>query len=147
MGVVGNRLDCRILIVEDNVVVGQSLKAVLEDAGAWVQWVQSDQAAYAAIEAGLDALDVLILDVDLGVGTTGFDIARHARRRRAEIGIIFSSGSPPDWVSAFGVENALFVPKPASESDLLTAIALVAKGRGGGGAKQIRPPLERPFML
>lgn len=121
----GEPLDCRVLIVEDNLAIGRGLKAALEEAGAWVVWAQTDQAAYTVLEAGLDVFDILLLDVDLGVGTTGFDIARFARGRRPDIGIIFSSGSPPDWVSSFGVPNALFVPKPTTQNDLLAAIALI----------------------
>lgn len=121
----GEPLDCRVLIVEDNLAIGRGLKAALEEAGAWVVWAQTDQAAYTVLEAGLDVFDILLLDVDLGVGTTGFDIARFARGRRPDIGIIFSSGSPPDWLSSFGVPNALFVPKPTTQNDLLAAIALI----------------------
>lgn len=143
MGSVVKLLDCRVLVVEDNYLIGRSLKTVLEDAGAVVTWTQRDDEAYAALDVGIDLFDVLLLDVDLGVGTTGFDIARYARRRRTDIGIIFSSGSPPDWVSSFGVENALFVPKPANQNGLIAAVAIVI----GQKTELSAQPTERPFML
>jgi CheY-like chemotaxis protein len=91
----------RVLIVEDQSLVGLALKESLQDAGADVVWVQSDRAAYTALQGNGLQFAVLILDVDLGHGTTGFDIARFARQRDPDVGVIFSSGSPPDWINTF----------------------------------------------
>ena len=113
----------RLLIVEDEPLIGLSLKDCLERAGHEVVWVQSDRAAYTALKGHGRAFDIVILDIDLGVGTTGFDIARTARRIFPDVGVIFSSGSPPDWLRSFGVDRALFLPKPCTESGLLTAVS------------------------
>lgn len=115
----------RILIVEDDRLIGMNLKDSLETAGAEVVWVRTDQAAYAALRAAGRRFDTLLLDIDLGQGTTGFDIARFARTRYPNVGVVFSSGSPPDWVKSFGVEGAVFVPKPCSEQALLTVLGLL----------------------
>jgi DNA-binding response OmpR family regulator len=117
----------RALIVEDEALIGMSMKECLERAGIQTVWVQTDKAAHIALNGQGDGFDALILDIDLGAGTTGFDIARYARKRFPEIGIVFSSGSPPDWLGAFGVEGALFLPKPSTEKGLLAALGAVAK--------------------
>jgi DNA-binding response OmpR family regulator len=119
----------RVLIVEDQPLVGLALKESLQDAGANVVWVRSDRAAYTALQGNGLPFDVLILDVDLGHGTTGFDIARFARQRDPDVGVIFSSGSPPDWINTFGVPGAMFVPKPCSADAMSSAVTLVAKDR------------------
>lgn len=118
-----------VLIVEDQALIGLGLKDCLETTGAHVVWVETDRAAYAALKSEGCRFDTLLLDIDLGEGTTGFDVARFARNQFPDIGVIFSSGSPPDWLKAFGVEGALFVPKPCSEATLLSAFELVGRQR------------------
>lgn len=119
----------RILIVEDERLIGMFLKDSLEEAGAHVVWAETDAAAYRALDTADRPFDVLVLDIDLGHGTTGFDIARHARVQAPDVGIIFSSGSPPDWLQAFGVPDALFVPKPCTEAAMLATITLLTEDR------------------
>lgn len=122
---VGSGSRRHVLIVEDEPLIGLDLKDCLERNGNNVMWVETDGAAYAALQANAHRFDTLILDIDLGKGTTGFDIARYARNRHPDIAIVFSSGSPPDWLNSFGVKGALFVPKPCTESALLTALDIV----------------------
>lgn len=119
----------QILIVEDEPLIGLGLKDCFERSGARVLWVKSDQAAYIALDARERTFDLLVLDVDLGRGTTGFDVARYARKLNETVGIIFSSGSPPDWLDTFGVEGAMFVPKPCTEASMLAAAEIVCSGR------------------
>lgn len=51
--------------------------------------------------------------------------------------MVFSSGSPPEWVQSFGVEGAVFVPKPCAEAALLVAVDAVAGGRAGSPAQEV----------
>jgi DNA-binding response OmpR family regulator len=111
----------RVLIVEDEPLIGLHLKDCFERAGIDTVWVQSDRAAYVALNGRGRPFDAAILDVDLGRGTTGFDVARHARSLTPEIGIVICSGSPPDWVHSFGVPDAIVLPKPCTEAGLLEA--------------------------
>ena len=117
-----------ILIVEDEPLIGMALKNCFERGGARVQWVKSDTAAQHALDTGDRPFDLLVLDVDLGPGSTGFDVARYARRLNEDVGIIFSSGSPPDWLDILGVAGAMFVPKPCTEAAMLTAAEIVCSG-------------------
>lgn len=118
-----HRLPGRVLIVEDEPLIGMSLRDCLERAGIETVWVQTDRAAYVALNGRGRGFEAAIMDVDLGHGTTGFDVARYARRRQPEIGIVFSSGSPPDWVPAYGVPDAVVLPKPCTELALLDALS------------------------
>ena len=123
-----------ILIVEDERLIGLALKDSFERSGAHVLWVSTDQAAYIALDAHAGAFDLLVLDVDLGHGTTGFDVARYARRLNQDVGVIISSGSPPDWVGTCGVSGAMFVPKPCTESAMLAAADMVCRTPHGARA-------------
>ena len=90
----------------------------------------TDRAAYAALDEQHFPFDILLLDVDLGEGTTGFDIARYGRGKNPHVGIIISSGSPPESLGSFSVEGAVFVPKPCNEATLLSALDDAASGGG-----------------
>lgn len=92
-------------------------------------WVETDKGAYAALRSRGERFDLLLLDVDLGEGTTGFDVARTARQLDPEVTVIFCSGNPPDWLDSFGVQNAFFLTKPFSEAALLQMIAVTRLGR------------------
>lgn len=120
------RLGGRKLIVEDEPLIGLSLKDSLERAGCEVVWVQTDRAAYVALGGHGRPFDTLLLDVDLGAGTTGFDVARFARSRFPDIAIVFSSGSPSEWLDSFGVQGAVYLPKPCTEAGLIEAMSAVA---------------------
>lgn len=112
----------RILIVEDEALIGMAMLQSVQDAGGDALWVQTDRAAYAALRGIGRSFDTIILDINLGEGTTGFDVARHARTVAPGVRIIFSSGSPASWVDDFGVPDALFLAKPCTEAKLLAAL-------------------------
>lgn len=118
----GRFADMRILLVEDEPLIGMMARTVLEEQGANVLWVQTDRDAYRAIEAEESALRVLITDINLREGTTGFDIARFARRRFPGLPVIYVSGEERGALSSFAVEQALFLYKPVPESVLVDAV-------------------------
>lgn len=102
----------RVLVVDDDPGL---LEMVLEDLrkyGFDVVGARSDRAAYKALESA-PAFDVLVVDIDLGLGTTGFDVARAARRRNPKARIIYMSGeaNAQSWV-AFGVPGSDYISKP-----------------------------------
>ncbi len=119
----------RKLIVEDERLIGLALKDCLQRAGCHVTWVETDGAAYDALGAGGPSFDTLILDVDLGPGTTGFDIARFARARFPDIGVVYSSGNPAEWLDNFGVAGAIYLSKPFTEWSLIAALERLAPAR------------------
>lgn len=114
----------RILLVEDEVLVGTIIGEWLSDNGANVAWARTDAEAYDILQSAIDEIDLLITDINLRFGTTGFDVARFARRLNPHIAVIYLSGdvpepaSTPDW----GVEGALFLAKPVLEGRLIEAI-------------------------
>jgi CheY-like chemotaxis protein len=62
-------------------------------------------------------LPVLVADINLGKGTTGFDVARRARQLNPDIKVIYITGQAAQ-VGKFGVEDAEMFPKPFSPVEL-----------------------------
>ena len=111
-----------ILVVEDDLAVSDLICDTLRDCGLDVQCVRTQEQAYARITS-FPVLDGLVLDVNLGRGATGFDIARFARQVFPDIAVVYVSGnSPPTAFKAFGVPDSEFVEKPFTPDELLDAV-------------------------
>jgi len=125
-----NLLDgLRVLIVEDEPLIGMSVEEAIRDAGGVPMHVENDRDAYAELEAGAATLGALVVDVNLGEGTTGFDVARFARRLNPALPVIYLSGGPEQWAAWFGVDDAAFLAKPVADTELIQSIARLA-GQG-----------------
>lgn len=108
----------RILVVEDDAGVADVVRALLGEEGFECVWVRTDTAAQDAILASPPPM-ALVLDVNLGLGTTGFDVARFGRQRHPDIPVIFMSGSVNEAsFKAFGVPHSHFLTKPFSLEEL-----------------------------
>jgi DNA-binding response OmpR family regulator len=112
----------RILVVDDEDAVCDLVSDILEDAGFEVHCVQSDRGAYAAL-AGVIRYSALVVDVNLGPGTTGFDVARFARQLRPTLPVLYVSGdSSEESLRAFGVPGSAFVMKPFGPDELAAQV-------------------------
>ncbi|WP_165842783.1 response regulator [Phenylobacterium deserti] len=65
----------RILLVEGEADVRELIVDAFEERHLDVRTAASDRAAYAVLDAEARAFDVLVADINLGEGTTGFDVA------------------------------------------------------------------------
>lgn len=115
-----------VLIVEDERPVCDLLSEMAEDAGFEAHCVQSDEEAYAALrERGADFV-CMIVDVNLGKGATGYDVARYARRIVPGLPVIYVSGQTTESShKANGVPGSLFVPKPFTADELMERISML----------------------
>jgi DNA-binding response OmpR family regulator len=117
----------RVLVVEDDFLIGVELAAVLSDAGATVvgpfQTVQSAQSAIAsAKDAGLAAA---ILDIRLGAESVA-PVARRLSERHVPF-VFYTGQSGSDPVSAEW-PNSRVVSKPALPATLVRAVAALIGG-------------------
>jgi CheY-like chemotaxis protein len=109
----------RVLVVEDDRRICELLSDVLEGEGLAPYCVQSDRAAYEVLKQG-QIFSCMVVDVNQGVGTNGFDVARYARQIDPQIPIVYVSGqASPASFAAFGVPGSLFLPKPFSPDELM----------------------------
>jgi DNA-binding response OmpR family regulator len=129
-----------VLVVEDDPRVGTMVREYLNGAGFDCAWVVSDRWAYDRLQAAAPFAG-LVLDINLGEGTTGFDIARFAREISAATAVVYISGEA-DLASctAFGVPDSRFLPKPFDLEALAATldeliVAQVPPPSGGGSSR------------
>lgn len=134
------RLLCRrILVVEDEPLIGMAIETALADTRAQVVWTQTDRSAYQILGAQGARFDPLIADINLREGTTGYDVARFARRVDPGLSVIYISGERPDALGAFGVDGAVYLTKPFREAALVSTAAGLIRAQSS-----IDCPMPRP---
>jgi len=112
-----------VLIVEDEREICGLITEMVEAEGFATRCVQHDEQAYNALRAG-EPFALMIVDVNLGSGHTGYDVARFARAIDPALPVVFVSGqSSPDSFKANGVPGSLFVPKPFTAGELMAEVA------------------------
>jgi DNA-binding response OmpR family regulator len=100
-----------VLLVEDEHDMAARLQGALAGAGFAVTVAHTDDEAHDCLERAGAAFAILVTDIDLGAGVTGFDIARRARQLNPGLTVIYLTGDAGD-LARFGVEGALLFPKP-----------------------------------
>jgi len=112
-----------VLVVEDDRALGELVCDALAARGLVAERVDSDIAAYRRIPL-LPTLAALIVDVNLGAATTGFDVARFARQVIPHIAVVFmSGGTQAAAFRAHGVPDSDFLQKPFRPGDLAGVLA------------------------
>lgn len=124
----------RILLVEDDALLGDALQAGLRQAGFAVDWLRDGSAADAALRAEPFAAVVL----DLGLPKlAGFELLRRLRARddRTPVLILTARDAVDDRVRGLDAGADDYVVKPTAIAELAARLrALVRRSQGGAGA-------------
>jgi two-component system, cell cycle response regulator CpdR len=113
----------RVLLVEDELLIRDLLQSALEDAGFEVADADSGAAAIDLLQRPSSQFAGVVTDVNLGSGTTGWDVARAARRADLRIAVVYmSGGSAHEW-AAEGVPDSAILAKPFAPAQLVVALA------------------------
>ena len=99
----------QLLVVEDDPFLGGMLTEVLNAAGHQVRLASTAQDAMAAFAEV--PCDIALLDIDLGSGPTGIDLAINLRSKNPSIGLIFLTQIPEPRFVGY---NSKVIPKNAS---------------------------------
>jgi CheY-like chemotaxis protein len=110
-----------VLLVEDETDVRDLIAEALEEGGLSVRCASDDRAAYAMLAAEPRSFSVLIADINLGEGTTGFDVARRARALNPDMQVVYITGHAAH-VERFGVEGGELVTKPFTPREVLDRV-------------------------
>lgn len=114
--------EATVLVVEDEPLIRAQLSQILQDEGFLPHCVQWDIEAYTALKTHTE-LTGLITDINLGFGTTGFDVARFARTLHPDLSVIYMSGdAEEEQLCAFGVPGSRFIAKPFTEPQMVELI-------------------------
>ncbi|ACG79031.1 FOG: CheY-like receiver [Phenylobacterium zucineum HLK1] len=115
----------RILVVDDDEQLCELVTDILEDAGYEAHCIHNDRGAFSAL-SGVMAYAALVVDVNLGPGVTGFDVARFARQMRPTLPVLYVSGDSSEAsFRAFGVPGSAFVEKPFPADELVRRLRLI----------------------
>ncbi len=115
-----------ILVVEDHALVAMELEAIIEEAGhVAAGWATNFQEACDLIVALGKVPDLAFVDVDLGDGPSGVDVA--ATLRGHDVGVIFMTANAKrlaeDMHGAIGT-----MAKPYSSNAVLAALTYLLDG-------------------
>jgi CheY-like chemotaxis protein len=112
-----------VLIAEDEAEIRSILEIAFEDGRFDVVLVATGEQAIEALDAQGEALRAVVTDIKLGGSTSGWDVARHARELKADMPVVYMTGSEgKDWPS-LGVPNSILISKPFAPSQVLTAVS------------------------
>jgi CheY-like chemotaxis protein len=112
----------RALVVDDEDHVCELISDMLGEIGFELDCVRSDRDAYRRLSRAAD-FGLLLVDVNLGAGTTGFDVARFARQMDPDLPILYVSGQAgQDSFKTFGVPGSGFIAKPFTTEELHQAV-------------------------
>lgn len=123
----------RILLVEDDGLLGDALQAGLRQAGFAVDWLRDGSAADAALR--VEHFAVVVLDLGLPK-LAGFEVLRKLRARddRTPVLILTARDAVDDRVKGLDAGADDYVVKPIAIAELAARLrALIRRAEGGAG--------------
>jgi two-component system, cell cycle response regulator CpdR len=110
-----------VLLVEDETEIRDLIADALEDGGLLVRCAGDDRSAYAILAAEARSFSVLVADINLGEGTTGYDVARRARALNPNVQVVYITGQATH-LEQFGVEGGELISKPFTPREVLERV-------------------------
>jgi CheY-like chemotaxis protein len=107
-----------VLVVEDEWLISDMIATCLRDAGFLALEIPTGDAALSLLRQG-GHFDMLVTDINLGPGATGWDVADAFRATHPHRPIIYVSGNPMELDRC--VPDSLFFRKPYMPEDILRA--------------------------
>ena len=120
----------KILIIEDDVLLANSLKVLLERKGFAVEAVHDGETGAEYAELGI--YDLLILDVMMP-GLDGYQVARQVRARRCSTPILMLTAKSglEDRIEGLNAGADYYLTKPFDSRELLACINALLRRQGG----------------
>jgi DNA-binding NarL/FixJ family response regulator len=137
-----------VLVVEDDALLRELLAVALEKHGFLVETAASAADARRAFNRGDH--DAVVLDVSLGPGPTGFDLADALRQQAPHVAIVFLTNLPdPRFAErdSRGLPSGIAYLRKTNLSDIDTvvdALDATLRGRDTSGFRQDQDP-DRPL--
>ncbi len=120
----------RILLVEDDGLLGDGIQAGLRQAGFTVEWVRDGLAAEAAL--AVEPFAAIVLDLGLP-GVSGIEVLRHLRaaRNRTPVLILTAQDAVDDRIRGLDAGADDYAVKPFDLGELAARLrALIRRGDG-----------------
>lgn len=119
----------KVLIIEDEILLANSLKALLESKGFEVETVYDGKTGTEYAE--LDIYDLLILDVMMP-GMNGYEVARTVRARRFSVPILMLTAKSEleDRIEGLNAGADYYLTKPFDSRELLACVNALLRRQG-----------------
>lgn len=126
----------RILLVEDDVMIGEAVRASLQQDGYAVDWVRDGKSADTALACG--HVDLTLLDLGLP-GKDGLDILRNLRRRKKNTPVIVITARDGigDRIKGLDAGADDYVVKPFDMDELAARIRSALRRSAGHAEPEI----------
>ncbi|MDM7948097.1 response regulator transcription factor [Hydrogenophaga sp.] len=142
----------KILLAEDDSMLGSGIERGLRLAGFNVDWVRDGKATEAALHAV--AYDLLLLDIGLP-GKDGLQVLRWLRSQQQEVAVLVVSArdAVSDRVAGLNLGADDYLTKPFDLDELIARIHALGRRRSGRGEPEMRlgrlvvQPLKRQVLL
>lgn len=120
----------RVLLVEDDLMIGQAVQDALKDATHAVDWVRDGHRALTALSC--QYYDLLLLDLGLP-GKDGLEVLSALRTRQDEIPVIVLTARDALSDRILGLDSGAddYLVKPFDMSELLARMRAVTRRKGG----------------
>jgi DNA-binding response OmpR family regulator len=113
-----------IFVVDDEILIVETIRPALEDAGFAVLTASDGDEAIRLLEGeNAPLIRALVTDIDLGTEVRGWDVARRARELHPTIPVVFITGGNADEWAARGVPNSVLICKPFVPVQVVTAVS------------------------
>ena len=121
--------DMKILIIEDEILLADSLRAMLEGKGFSVEAVHDGETGAEYAETGI--YDLLILDVMMP-GMDGYQVARQVRAKRCGTPILMltAKSSLEDRIEGLNAGADYYLTKPFDARELLACVNALLRRQG-----------------
>jgi len=122
----------RVLLIEDDVMIGESLQAGLRDAGYAVDWVRDGNHAMPALAH--EKYDLLLLDIGLP-GMDGISILTTLRTMRnpVPVMVITARDALEDRIQGLDIGADDYLVKPFELAELMARMRAVIRRHAGDG--------------
>jgi two-component system response regulator QseB len=126
----------RILLVEDDLLLGDGLAAGLRQTGAAVDWLRDGESANAALKS--ESFDVVVLDLGLPK-LSGMDVLRKLRQRGAAtpVLILTARDATADKVAGLDCGADDYLVKPIDLDELAARVRALTRRSAGRAAPLI----------
>jgi len=120
----------RILLIEDDRMIGEAVSVALKDAAYAVDWVMNGTVAASALE--FDAHQAVLLDLGLPE-RDGFEVLRQLREKGSSVPVIVITARDgvEDRIKGLDLGADDYMVKPFNVNELLARLRAVVRRRGG----------------
>lgn len=115
----------RLLLVEDEMPLQDLLQTVLTEAGFEVVLAGNGMRALANLDAASARFKVVVTDINLGRGPTGWDVGKHARAVVHNMPIVYMTGGAAHEWPTHGVPGSVLITKPFPLHHLVSSVSML----------------------